>query len=773
MWSQPPADTPQAGIPRRAILLWATLLSLALGAINFARPIDDVLRTARNVARSHPATGDIVVVAIDDRSIEKFGRWPWSRGQFADVVNAVGDAGAARIAVAESFSGKAESVEDAKLAAAFDRFPGKIALAVRAPIDPQTRQRSVLLPTQTLASRAELVNATLEYNSQSRVWLMNYAIKHGGQAYPSLAAFLADRSGPPEASFFVDYSTALSSLPVVSVADLLSKTTKPGSLAGKSVIIGTASQQFSDQFFIPGVGAAPAVFLHAIGAETLEAGMPYRLGWLLPFTAIWLFAAVHLLARTALVSRLALAAGALLVIGGPFVLESRLVFAEIMPSALLLMFVASARRWFLFRRSYRERGRTNAVSGLPNLDALREDANAASSILVAARVQNFAEMVAALPENTEKSLVEQIAARLAMGSRGETVYQGDEGVFVWLAAEDRSAPLGDQLDALHAICRTPVSVAGSNVDLAVSFGIDTGTERSVANRIGGALVAAAEAFAQGKHWKQFDAAKLKDAAWNLSLLGRLDTAIDTGEIWVAYQPKLDLARQCIVGAEALVRWNHAEKGEIGPADFIPAAEQHNRIDKLTSYVLEDGIRTAASMIASSGSDFDVAVNLSARLLDRPDLVGRIQDLLRKHGVAARHLTLEVTESAALTGHERSLALLEELRSIGLNISIDDYGTGFSTLSYLKSIPANEIKIDRSFVKMIDRSQSDRLLVDSTIHLAHSLGRTVVAEGVETPEVLRALEAMGCDKAQGYLIGRPMPVRQLAQLLFSSGKRSAA
>ncbi len=306
----------------------------------------------------------------------------------------------------------------------------------------------------------------------------------------------------------------------------------------------------------------------------------------------------------------------------------------------------------------------------------------------------------------------------------------------------------------------------------MTLGIDADDSRTLANRIGATLVAADEASTEGLRWKAYDPAKLADAEWKLSLLGRLDAAIDSGEIWVAYQPQLDLKSGRLSGAEALVRWSHPEKGEVSPMEFVLAAEQHNRIDKLTAFVLGDAIRAAAAFHAR-GVAFDVAVNISARLLERPGLVPLVRDMLADSGLPPERLTLEVTESAAMTSGRTSIRTLEEIGSLGINVSIDDYGTGFSTLEYFKKIPATEVKIDKSFVAAIDRSASDRLMVRSTIELAHSLGRSVVAEGVETPEILAELTKLGCDKIQGYLIGRPMKLLNLTRLLAAESASRAA
>jgi EAL domain-containing protein (putative c-di-GMP-specific phosphodiesterase class I) len=221
-----------------------------------------------------------------------------------------------------------------------------------------------------------------------------------------------------------------------------------------------------------------------------------------------------------------------------------------------------------------------------------------------------------------------------------------------------------------------------------------------------------------------------------------------------------------------VRWTHPEKGSINPEEFVIAAERHDRIEKLTEHVLNRAVQVAAGL-NTNGRRFDMAVNLSPRLIGHANLKPMVMQTLRHHGLAAERLILEITETAAMSSADAAMQELRDLRSIGLQLSIDDYGTGFSTLDYLKRCPATELKIDRSFVRMLVTSRSDRIMVNSTIELAHSLGEEVVAEGVEDNETLQLLSQMGCDKAQGYLIGRPMPYEALIEYLACHTTAKAA
>jgi EAL domain-containing protein (putative c-di-GMP-specific phosphodiesterase class I) len=638
--------------------------------------------------------------------------------------------------------------------------------------DPATGKRTENIPIPELRKPVILSNVNFWYNGWGQVWELPYAVEVAGEVHPSMAAFLADHRGTTDQSFPIDYAIDPRSVPTVSAVDVINNEVPASAVRGKDVIIGTTFVDLGDIYLLPGYSRMAGVYIHVLGAETMKAGTPAKLGWLLPFFAALLLAGWSAWVRNGRFSAAVIVAGTVTLLFLPLALEQKRLVTQITPALFLLLTVGSSLAWSNFRRSYRLRGTVNAISGLSNLNALRQETEGSGRPLIAARVQNYAEITSALPPQDEKALVEQIANRLTVGRSDLKLYQGDEGIFAWFAEGPTSIAIGEHLDALHQLFRSPLTIAGSLLDLSITFGFDEGGERSLSNRLGSALVAADEAAAEGLRWKLYDSAKLKDASWKLSLLSQLDAAIDAEELWVAYQPKFDLKTRSITGAEALVRWTHKEKGPISPIEFVMAAEQSNRIEKLTDYVLERAIAAAANVNAR-GIPFDLSVNLSARLIDDPALPKNVMALLQKYGLAPEQLTLEVTETAALNTNAGNIEMLLELRYLGVQISIDDYGTGLSTLDYLKRIPATEIKIDKSFVQALEKSRSDRLLVHSTIQLAHSLGQRVVAEGVEDQDTLNALAAMECDVVQGYFIGKPMEFKALLKQLMREKKERAA
>ncbi len=747
------------------LLLWTAIAGLIFGLIGFGEVAEDWLRVGRNSFHPHKAIGDVVVVRFDDASLRRYGNWPWRRNLQAELSDKLTAAGAKHIYFDLNFSFPSQPADDAAFAAALERS-GRATLAARFKAGPSDGKK-INSPTLPLfAKHAQLATLSVEYNYQNAIWRLPYAVTIGKDTVPSFAAAIAEKAGAAGSDFPLDYSIDVRSIPSYSAGDVLSGRVGAAQLAGKKVLLGIASDILGDTYFIPGYGRNYGVYVHAIGAETLEEGTPVDLGWAIPFLLALGAAALGAL-RERFAHRCMIfgsAAAALLIVPG--FLEARLIFADITPALFVLLVVTSVLGW----RRFRARGLINPVTNLPNLNAFRANSDGRKQALIATRIMNYEEIVATLPAGSERQLVDQIVSRLKVGAPNRTLYQGDGGIFTWF--EEPKQPVGNHLEALYALFRNPARVAGLSIDLTVAFGVEVGSGRSLGSRLASALVAAEEAAHDGLKWKYHDPESLEDASWKLSMLSQLDSAIDEGEVWVAYQPKLELATRRIIGAEALARWTHPDKGPIAATEFVAAAEQHNRIGKLTDFVLEKAV-AAAAQINKRGTEFDVAVNLSARLLSDKGFTLRLSALLARHGLNPKHLTLELTETAALAGSGEGFDMIGRLRDIGVRIAIDDYGTGLSTLEYLKKIPATEIKIDQSFVKGIADSRSDRLMVQSTIGLAHSLDRTVVAEGVEHREILDLLIDMGCDIAQGYAVGRPMSLESLTKRIASDRKRSAA
>ena len=314
---------------------------------------------------------------------------------------------------------------------------------------------------------------------------------------------------------------------------------------------------------------------------------------------------------------------------------------------------------------------------------------------------------------------------------------------------------------LQSALEAPVALNDSFVDLSASIGIANFPEHTtdiqlLLSRAEIAMYAAKNSpSAISVYHQDLDVASEE----NLSLVSEIRVAVEQNQLSLYVQPKIDFATGKILAVEALVRWNHPERGLIFPDMFIPFAEQTGHISKISYWMLSEAARYAA-LWQKQGLNIALAVNLSARDLIDIELPNKLKEILAEHQLSADSLSLEITESSIMDDPVRALDTVERISKMGIQLSIDDFGTGYSSLAYLKRLPVNELKIDKSFVMNIEHDHDDVTIVKSTIELGHNLGLKVVAEGIENKNVWNILNAMGCDYGQGYFMSKPMEADKL-------------
>jgi EAL domain-containing protein (putative c-di-GMP-specific phosphodiesterase class I) len=381
----------------------------------------------------------------------------------------------------------------------------------------------------------------------------------------------------------------------------------------------------------------------------------------------------------------------------------------------------------------------------------------APAILAAAGIDRFEGIRDAISTEALADLVREVARRLESAS-AQTVYRVAPDVLAWvdLAGLETDGLRPARVGELFV---EPVSTREGPVDVHLTIGLDDEPiGANVRSKIERSVAAITMARAAGEDCHSYQSIN-PNVRRELSLMGELRRGMSRGEVKIAYQPKLDIRSGTIAHAEALVRWHHPQEGVIPPDLFIPLAESTGVVRELTEYVLSRALADCAKL-RKAGKEFCIAVNISAADLSRGDFVTEIRELMERSKADPSSLTLEVTESAILRSPQKAIEALNDLREMGIKLSVDDYGTGQSTLSYLKQLPVSELKIDKSFVTSMCDNANDRIMVRSTIDMAHELGLAVVAEGVEDARTLQALRSLGCDFAQGYLIGKAMPLEEL-------------
>jgi len=366
------------------------------------------------------------------------------------------------------------------------------------------------------------------------------------------------------------------------------------------------------------------------------------------------------------------------------------------------------------------------------------------------------------------NVLREVATRLRAALReSDTIARlgGDEfGVLLPTGNEDR---IGEVVRKILRAIEQPIEAEGQWLDVGASIGIARFPEHGDKpdTLISRADVAMYLAKAANSEFAFYDATHDGTQQEQLSLLGELRRAMDRQELRVYFQPKIDLRTGRTRGVEALVRWMHPMRGLVPPIEFMPFAERTGFVRTVTRFVLETALTRCGQWLAQ-GIRLSVSVNISVRDLQNTDLPDIVASLLASCAVPPELVCLEITESSFMENPQRALHTLGRLRALGIRLSIDDFGTGFSSLAYLRKLRVHEIKVDRTFIAAMEDSD-DMVIVRSTIELAHNLGLQVVAEGIEDEKSLARLRAMGCDEAQGFFMSRPLPEERLLEWLQTS------
>lgn len=413
----------------------------------------------------------------------------------------------------------------------------------------------------------------------------------------------------------------------------------------------------------------------------------------------------------------------------------------------------------------------DAETGLPTRFAAEErveelDLTGMDPVVMALGIDRYQHLESTLGLERMAELKCVVARQVETDPDVDTVVVLSRGALGIVLSQPATRTLDETAQALQAILAAPITVDGIVLDIAGTIGV--AGEGSAHQSAREAMQAVEQAREARLPWAIFDAGKVQDQSGNLTMMSRMLAATSSGHMQMHYQPKLHLKSGEYRSAEALVRWNDPEQGFIPPDTFIGLAEETGRIRDFTEWTLDRVVADQRSLTAR-GHDIQVSVNISGALVSDVDFA-RIA--LDRVAAARGKIAFEITETAAMRDPERAMRTLKMWCDAGIKLSIDDYGAGMSSLAYLRTLPAEELKLDRAFIRNISSSQRDRMLVKSTTDLAHALGLEMTAEGVEDEAALALLKMFGCDWAQGYLLSRALPLDALRHFLASEAEALA-
>ncbi len=421
----------------------------------------------------------------------------------------------------------------------------------------------------------------------------------------------------------------------------------------------------------------------------------------------------------------------------------------------------------------------DTLTGLPNRSMLDErvasaieaaDDSGGTMTLAFLDLDNFKLVNDSLGHHAGDELLKIVATRMLRCVRpSDSIVRlgGDEFVVLISGAMRRGETVEDRLNAVRQAVAEPVMIEGRSFQVTASMGVAAYPEhgRNATELLARADAAMYRAKEIGRDAMQVFTAELANRAHEkLQRQEELRRALARSELFLQYQPQMDLATGRIFAVEALIRWRHPERGLVPPGDFIPLAEETGLIGPIGDWTLRAACRQNKAWQVSGLPPIVVSVNVSARQFQEKDWVERVAEALEESGLEARYLELELTESMIMEDVQQAVETMHRLEQLGVHLAIDDFGTGYSSLSSLKRFPVDRLKIDRSFVKDLPADTDDAAIARAVISLAHSLQLRVIAEGVETREQIDFLRAAGCDEIQGYYLSRPIDARALQAIL---------
>lgn len=730
-------------------LVIATLVACLFGLLKLGHPIDHMYWNARFRVNGVDAPQSIILVTTR----ESGNRTGLSDAAVAELLKQVTSQAPKMIYFDRPVNFGAES-ETAKTIRSLQT---KIAVVARPADVEEFDSEQLQIPEKSVIGDARVVFSGWFVNFLHYAQGSPNAISVKGTTYPALAVDLASGTPDTDGYFIPSFEMNPKSIRSISASQLLSGQLETGLLTGRSVIIGSDNSSTQAEIGYFGHGQVNPIALDIASVASVSSGRSVNVGSI-PVLLVFVLAFLAI-ARVGSGSRRRtayLAVGSSIFLA-PAALQYFGFYTPPSTGVVALVTFVAFKLWDKWRRRVLQ----TSASGLPNFIALSDAAIPPSHDIVVAVIGRYEEFLATLPANLHAECASQVARRFAVGSGIEQIYHGENGHFAWF---ERSLPIDQQtehFEGMRALFSAPLLVGGHMFDTNVHFGLDRNYQLDIITRLNTALASANEALKAGRTIQQFEASRLADAPWELSLLARIDEGMKNGDIWLAYQPQWDYRSARVSGAEALIRWNDPVRGPIRPDAFIVQAEKAGRIDALTYWVFEEAI-TAAQAMAGILPSFQMSINLSAQLVDKPSLLSSISEIVRRRGIDCREFTIEVTETAAVYNRPAAVQNLQQLRAMGFRLAIDDFGTGESSLLYLAELPSDELKIDQHFVSRILDGEREREIVKSTISLAHALKQSVVAEGIEDRATFDLLSRMGCDTGQGYFIGRPEGFEQFRQ-----------
>lgn len=739
----------------------AIIVAVIIAATTILRPIDIAFWSLQSKMFDREASGEIVFVGLQGDPAATGS--PVGNKRLTETIEALDKAGASRIFIDLPIMQSDSAKEDRRLRARLDSLGERIVLTELVRED-WTQGRSLQNSDPMFIDGQATVSSDSHPDFLGYVWQLDSVVSGKHEQLQSLSFAMANTSSF-NTEVYPNYSINLDSIPQINYIELTENAMKHRHfLKRKTAVIGLSGSS-ANWIKAPDVESLPSTLVHIVGAETLISKTGQKIGWVPIIGAFAVILLTGILAvhkqrlRRIFYGMLATLLVMLIILSAA--IGIRIVFAGVLAlfaTFALFRLIANYKQRYLFIEE-----RTK----LPNFAAMHRDladqTESISKAIIIAKIARLDAVLATLIPAEQSKYVRQVASRLALGEDSATIYYNG-GKYLAFALERSSYDdLEGHLDGLRAISSQSIVIANSPLDVSVTIGADLCSGQPVANRLSSATAAADQAREAYRPVFVISEAEAEHEDWDYSLQARLESALSEDRISIKLQPQMDMRSGKIVGAEALARWHDEEKGEISPASFIGQCERVGRLDDLTKRVVKKSLR-AMEKLDSCAHPIKMSVNVSAiQFVDR-----RIAELLAEnlasHSIASERLTIEITETARIEDFSVARKVIEEIKSYGVAVAMDDFGIESANLQVMLELPFDEIKIDQAFVKQMQHSAKAKAIVTNAISMIADAGMVSVAEGIEDRQTYDLLRDSGCAVGQGYFIAHPMPMVEIQKFL---------
>lgn len=771
----------------------ATGLFFYLEQEGLLESFDNVLKTLRYELASKSPSGDVVLVEIDSQSLLELDSWPWPRRYHAQVLDNLMDLGADVVAFDVDFSSTSNAEDDLSLASALERAGG---YAYTAAFDRNSTITNQILrsePLEIFSQQADpvLVNVFLDREGRASTFPA-----YSGGTLPrifSLATTLGKPKTVPPPLIHFDYRIDIGQVDRISYADALRGDVDAARVQGKQIVIGASAFELRDFFETPRFGIIPGPLLQILALETVkngyyitDAGPWPGIVWIVLMTALGTIVSIYIgrfnIIYVGIFGLIGSEIGALLLFNVFHIEVSTSIVLFVVPLSVAIEVMTASAMWFKQRQAMQKRleylAMYDEVTGVYSYPGFVQTVgsrakNSAELTMMILSIQRLNIVRGALGKGVADETLRKIAERLqALCANPIGKVTQNEFAIAFDKKLDGSQLEEMTADALHKVCE-PYSVNGHTILIEVQAAVakqDDPTEGIEATLNNARIALDAKAAEQTKN----HTIKLYSPNLGVEISDRqrmdikMRDAIQNDEFRLAYQPQIDLKTGELIGVEALIRW-HSPEGIISPVQFIDLAEETGFVVQLGTWVIEEACRITSEW----GWSGVLSVNVSPLQLELSDVPAITKQALKRFKYPAERFCIEITESVLMTKGEEALDTLRALQKLGCTIAIDDFGTGYSSLSYLTQLPFDKLKIDQSFVRGMESNRDNQTIVETMVGLSHKLGKSVIAEGVETKGEAQLLRDMDCEVGQGYYFARPVDARTLTKIIMAAQRVKVA